>query len=110
MKAVYLHVLTANTQAITFYENRGFQPHLFLPQYYNIKGRRKDGFTYVQYLNGGHPPWNVVDYVVHWCSAALVVLNPWSVARTAIRKLNVAWVHALPRVRRLAHSSVAFSS
>jgi ribosomal protein S18 acetylase RimI-like enzyme len=38
VRAVYLHVLTTNNQAITFYEHRGFKPHLFLPYYYNIKG------------------------------------------------------------------------
>ena len=38
VRAVYLHVLTTNNAAITFYEHRGFKPHLFLPYYYNIKG------------------------------------------------------------------------
>ena len=40
VRAVYLHVLTTNNAAITFYEHRGFKPHLFLPYYYNIKGKR----------------------------------------------------------------------
>ena len=59
VKVLYLHVLTTNNSAISFYENRGFRAHTFLPCYYLINGRRKDGFTYVLYLNGGHPSWRL---------------------------------------------------
>ena len=38
VRALYLHVLTTNSQAIAFYEHRGFRAHLFLPYYYAIKG------------------------------------------------------------------------
>ena len=37
--ALYLHVLTTNSQAIAFYEHRGFRAHMFLPYYYAIKGK-----------------------------------------------------------------------
>ncbi|KAF3846984.1 hypothetical protein F7725_004062, partial [Dissostichus mawsoni] len=45
-KAIYLHVLTTNTTAIHFYENRDFRQHHYLPYYYSIRGVLKDGFTY----------------------------------------------------------------
>lgn len=37
-----------------------FTLHSFLPYYYNIRGKGKDGFTYVTYINGGHPPWTLL--------------------------------------------------
>lgn len=69
VKAIFLHVLTTNQAAILFYENRGFRMHSFLPYYYSIRGNCKDGFTYVSYINGGHPPWTLIDYVKNWCSS-----------------------------------------
>ena len=66
VKAMYLHVLTTNSKAISFYEHRGFRPHLFLPYYYAIKGKRKDGFTYVLYINGGHPPWSLLVFITYF--------------------------------------------
>nr|CAG4652096.1 EOG090X0BM0 [Triops cancriformis] len=66
-KAVYLHVLTTNSAALRFYERHRFRLHAFLPYYYSIHGRCKDGFTYVLYINDGHPPWSFLDYIFHWC-------------------------------------------
>jgi len=84
VKAIFLHTLTTNQPAIFFYEKRRylggvfpiacpcainrafhFSPfrftlHSFLPYYYNIRGKGKDGFTYVNYINGGHPPWTLL--------------------------------------------------
>lgn len=59
-KAIYLHVLTTNNTAIHFYESRDFRQHHYLPYYYSIRGVLKDGFTYVLYINGGHPPWTIL--------------------------------------------------
>ncbi|KAH8302931.1 hypothetical protein KR044_012028, partial [Drosophila immigrans] len=60
VKAIFLHTLTTNQPAIFFYEKRRFTLHSFLPYYYNIRGKGKDGFTYVTYINGGHPPWTLL--------------------------------------------------
>lgn len=42
--------------------------HTFLPYYYSIRGDCKDGFTYVTYINGGHPPWTLLGE----CRCAIV--------------------------------------
>lgn len=65
VKAVFLHVLSSNVPAIRFYQRCHFQLHSFLPYYYYIKGRNRDGFTYVLYVNGGHGPRGIWDWVRH---------------------------------------------
>ena len=55
-KAIYLHVLTTNYIAIRFYEKRNFRKHQFLPHYYLISSMNQDGYSYVLYINEGHPP------------------------------------------------------
>lgn len=62
-KAIYLHVLTTNASAIQFYERRMFRKHNYLPLYYSVKGMGKDGYSYVLYINGGCPPFSVIDYM-----------------------------------------------
>jgi len=109
VKALYLHVLTTNTQAIRFYEHRGFQVHSFLPYYYAIKGKRKDGYTHVLYLNGGHPTWGMLDYV-KLAGMALCTLSPHRLVVRLCSKLNIAWLGAVPKLRRIAHSSQALFS
>jgi hypothetical protein len=56
-KAVYLHVLTTNYVALRFYERHKFRLFRYLPCYYAIQGRQKNGYLYVLYINGGKPPW-----------------------------------------------------
>lgn len=51
-KAVYLHVLYSNKQAIKFYESKNFQYRLHLPHYYCIKGENLDGYCFALYING----------------------------------------------------------
>ncbi len=72
-KAAYLHVLTSNEPALHFYEKHDFRVHKFLPYYYSIGGRARDGFTYVLYLNGGHGPWGITEYIANFCE----VRNPF---------------------------------
>ncbi|KAK7085621.1 N-alpha-acetyltransferase 60 [Halocaridina rubra] len=75
VQAVLLHVLTTNHQAINFYQRRNFIRHTFLPYYYNIKGKPKDGFSYVRYVNGGHPPWTLLYPFIHFaCFKSVLVM------------------------------------
>lgn len=62
VKALFLHVLTSNQAAIIFYEKRNFKYHSFLPYYYSIRGRSRDAFLYVRYINGGRRP-NLLDQI-----------------------------------------------
>lgn len=110
VKAVYLHVLTTNTQAIIFYEHRGFHVHSFLPYYYSIKGKRRDGYTAVLYLNGGHPTWGLLDYV-KLAAITLCSFSPHRAVASVCRKLNLVWIGwAGARMRRIGHSCTAFFS
>jgi hypothetical protein len=69
-KAIYLHVLATNSVAIRFYERRNFRPHSFLPFYYSIQGKPRDGYSYVLYINGGQPPWSII----YPCQLLIVIL------------------------------------
>lgn len=85
-KAIYLHVLTTNNTAIHFYENRDFKQHHYLPYYYSIRGVLKDGFTYVLYINGGHPPWTILYpflYLTNWFSCVAFVYE-WEYLRQLV--------------------------
>jgi len=61
-KAVYLHVLNTNKQAIKFYESKRFQYRIYLPYYYSIKGESFDGYCFALYINGGYPPFTLSDF------------------------------------------------
>jgi ribosomal protein S18 acetylase RimI-like enzyme len=51
-KAVYLHVLYSNKQAIQFYQSKHFQYRVHLPYYYLIKGEYSDAYCFARYING----------------------------------------------------------
>ncbi|XP_065826310.1 N-alpha-acetyltransferase 60-like [Oscarella lobularis] len=76
-KAVYLHVMASNFDAIKFYERRGFKKHTFLPGYYTTIGNQLgDGCCYVKYINGGEAPWSLRD-----CLSACWRLPTWLCTR-----------------------------
>lgn len=86
VKAVFLHVLSSNAPAILFYQRCHFRLHSFLPYYYSIRGKCKDGFTYVLYINGGHAPWGIWDWVRH-LAGAMTSLIPCRVPRWIWQRL-----------------------
>lgn len=86
VKAVFLHVLSSNAPAILFYQRCHFRLHSFLPYYYSIRGKCKDGFTYVLYVNGGHAPWGIWDWVRH-LAGAMTSLVPCRVPRWIWQRL-----------------------
>lgn len=79
-KVAYLHVLSTNQTAIRFYERRNFSAHSYLPYYYSIQGKPRDGYSYVLYINGGKPPWSLFDYASH-CGSILTKLQPCALPR-----------------------------
>lgn len=84
--AVYLHVLTSNQAALRFYERHKFGMHSFLPYFYKIDGRFRDGFIYVYYVNGGRPSMGVLDYVL----LVVSLLSPLSPPRLVRHLLRAA--------------------
>ncbi|NXP50747.1 NAA60 acetyltransferase, partial [Heliornis fulica] len=109
-KAIYLHVLTTNNTAINFYENRDFKQHHYLPYYYSIRGVLKDGFTYVLYINGGHPPWTILypfpsvpRAVEHNC------LSPCSIPQRIYRQAQSILCSLLPWSGISAKSGIEYS-
>ncbi|XP_063791059.1 N-alpha-acetyltransferase 60 [Pseudophryne corroboree] len=107
-KALYLHVLTTNSSAIRFYENRHFYQHHYLPYYYSIRGVLQDAYTYVLYLNGGHPPWTVMDYLQH-LGSALAGLSPCSLPQRIYRQAHTLLRSLLPWSGISAKSGIEYS-
>ncbi|KAG8557646.1 hypothetical protein GDO81_016692 [Engystomops pustulosus] len=107
-KALYLHVLTTNSNAIRFYENRHFHQHHYLPYYYSIRGVLQDAYTYVLYLNGGHPPWTVMDYLQH-LGSALAGLSPCSLPQRIYRQAHTLLRSLLPWSGISAKSGIEYS-
>ncbi|RUS79863.1 hypothetical protein EGW08_012389 [Elysia chlorotica] len=95
-KAVYLHVLSTNTVALRFYERRKFRRHLFLPYYYAIGGKARDGYSYVLYINGGQPPWSLLDYLPQ-CGKMLRKLQPCALPRQVYNAVRNLFLRLLSR-------------
>uniref|UniRef100_A0A493TX47 N-alpha-acetyltransferase 60 n=1 Tax=Anas platyrhynchos platyrhynchos TaxID=8840 RepID=A0A493TX47_ANAPP len=102
-KAIYLHVLTTNNTAINFYENRDFKQHHYLPYYYSIRGVLKDGFTYVLYINGGHPPWTILYPL------PAAYLSPCSIPQRIYRQAQSLLCSLLPWSGISAKSGIEYS-
>ena len=93
-KAVYLHVLATNTVAIRFYQRRSFHPHSFLPFYYSIQGKPRDGYSYVLYVNGGQPPWSLIYPLLRvW-----TVVRVWGMFLENAIFLGWKWVSKVPEL------------
>ncbi|KAG7252640.1 hypothetical protein CRUP_001994, partial [Coryphaenoides rupestris] len=116
-KAVYLHVLTTNSNAIHFYENRDFRQHHYLPYYYSIRGVLKDGFTYVLYINGGHPPWTILyplflrfenGVPVH-IGSTLASLSPCSIPQRLYRQAQSMLRSLLPWSNLASKTGIQYS-
>ncbi|KAF5895190.1 N-alpha-acetyltransferase 60, partial [Clarias magur] len=103
-KAIYLHVLTTNLTAIHFYENRDFKQHHYLPYYYSIRGVLKDGFTYVLYINGGHPPWTIL-----YPFLPLASLSPCSIPQRIYRQAQSLLRSFLPWSSISSKSGIEYS-
>ena len=122
-KAVFLHVLSSNSDAIRFYESQHFSRHQFLPLYYFIDGKCLDGLSYVRYMNGGRAPvtlsligkfvLDISSSLFTSCSSRLFhafkcmgqFLN-WKVARIA--KLPARIMHRLPHTVSQHSSAVKY--
>lgn len=52
--ALYLHVITSNTQAIRFYEGLGFWRVEEIADYYTIDGEHHNCYLYAKYFHGNH--------------------------------------------------------
>jgi ribosomal protein S18 acetylase RimI-like enzyme len=92
-KAIYLHVLYSNKQAIEFYRSKLFQYRVHLPYYYLIKGEYSDAYCFARYINGklfifhliqflfflfyldGCPPYTFSDFLSN-ISTYLIQINP----------------------------------
>ncbi|NXX98562.1 NAA60 acetyltransferase, partial [Centropus bengalensis] len=118
-KAIYLHVLTTNNTAINFYENRDFKQHHYLPYYYSIRGVLKDGFTYVLYINGGHPPWTILYPLpsapsrqrtgIWHIGSTLASLSPCSIPQRIYRQAQSLLCSLLPWSGISAKSGIEYS-
>ncbi|CAL8305271.1 unnamed protein product [Merluccius merluccius] len=112
-KAVYLHVLTTNNNAIRFYENRDFRQHHYLPYYYSIRGVLKDGFTYVLYINSGHPPWTILypfplREALH-IGTTLASLSPCSIPQRLYRQAQSLLRSLLPWSNLTSKKGIQYS-
>ena len=82
---LYLHVITYNDAALSFYSRKGFQMLRREHHFYEIRQERYDAFALGVYLNGGSAP-STASAVVTALHAAAAAALRWFVNCTAARR------------------------
>ncbi|KAK1326885.1 hypothetical protein QJS10_CPA01g02944 [Acorus calamus] len=62
-RAVYLHVISYNDPAISFYQKMLFKCVRRISNFYYIKGQHYDSYLFIYYVNGGRSPCSPRDLV-----------------------------------------------
>ncbi|PUZ77170.1 hypothetical protein GQ55_1G349300 [Panicum hallii var. hallii] len=62
-RGVYLHVISYNQPAISFYKKMLFKLVRRLPMFYYIRGQHYDSYLFVYYVNGGRSPCSPLAFV-----------------------------------------------
>ncbi|XP_065193290.1 N-alpha-acetyltransferase 60-like [Sycon ciliatum] len=63
VRCVFLHTMSDNTAAISFYYRHHFRQHRLLKEYYVINESNGDAICFVRYLNGVSPPMSFWDFI-----------------------------------------------
>lgn len=67
-RAVYLHVISYNVNAISFYKKNSFRCLQKLQNFYYISEHHFDAYLYIYYVNGGRPPCSALDFLISMSS------------------------------------------
>ncbi|KAL5211975.1 hypothetical protein ABZP36_022822 [Zizania latifolia] len=62
-RGVYLHVISYNQPAISFYNKMLFKLVRRLPLFYYIRGQHYDSYLFVYYVNGGRSPCSPLEVI-----------------------------------------------
>uniref|UniRef100_A0A0D9YWS0 N-alpha-acetyltransferase 60 n=1 Tax=Oryza glumipatula TaxID=40148 RepID=A0A0D9YWS0_9ORYZ len=62
-RGVYLHVISYNQPAISFYNKMLFKLVRRLPHFYYIRGQHYDSYLFVYYVNGGRSPCSPLEVI-----------------------------------------------
>ena len=84
-RLLYLHVITYNDAALSFYARQGFQTLRRERDFYEITQQRYDAFALGVYMNGGSAP-SAASAVVSALHAAVAASFRWLTLCTAARR------------------------